>query len=122
MSEETCLKLYSDLYGNMRKHREDSIDTIKEILRVISYNTLLVKLIALNCRKQRIKPEIIFEKLKKYELSSVNGKIRIHSENNDGGEKDIFLYEHLCAVFDVAGLKKGKIYNDESFPCRKDKD
>ena len=40
MSEETCLELYFNFYGNMKKHRESSIDTIKEMLNVISYNTL----------------------------------------------------------------------------------
>ena len=43
MSEETCLELYFNFYGNMKKHRESSIDTIKEMLNVISYNTLLIK-------------------------------------------------------------------------------
>ena len=110
MSEETCLKLYFDFYGNMKKNREDSIDTIKDMLRVISYNTLLIKLIALNCRKQRIKPEIMLEKLKKCELSSIKGKINIDSENKACSGKDLLLYEHLCTVFDVSGLKKKEKY------------
>lgn len=107
MSEETCLELYFNFYGNMKKHRESSIDTIKEMLNVISYNTLLIKLIALNCRKQRIKPEMMLEKLKKCELSTVNGRISYDSGRN-GNEEKLLLYEHLCAVFDVSGLKKNE--------------
>ena len=107
MDEEICLELYFDFYGNMKKHKENSIDTIKEMLNVIAYNTLLIKLIALNCRKQRIKPEVMLEKLKKCELSTVEGKIAFDSGSNDD-ERKMLLYEHLCAVFDVSGLKKNE--------------
>ncbi|OSA92128.1 UNVERIFIED_ORG: hypothetical protein B2H95_05650 [Clostridium botulinum] len=108
MNEDTCLELYYKFYGNMKKHREDNASTIKNILKVISYNTLLIKLIALNCKKQRIKPEVMLEKLEKCELSTVKGKIRHTSDIPDDMDNNKLMYEHLATIFNLSGLKKNE--------------
>lgn len=106
MNEDACLELYYKHYGSMKKHREDNVDTIKSMLKAVSYNTLLVKLIALNCKKQRIKPEIMLDKLEKCEIATIQGKINHTSDISSDEDNNKLMYEHLCTIFDMSGLKK----------------
>ncbi len=108
MDEDTCLELYYKHYGNMRKHREDNVDTIKRMLKTVLYNTLLVKLMALNCKKQRIKPEIMLDKLEKSEIAKIQGKINHSSDISRDEDNNKLMYEHLCTIFDMTGLKKNE--------------
>lgn len=108
MDEDTCLELYYKHYGNMKKHREDNVDTIKRMLKTVSYNTLLVKLMALNCKKQRIKPEIMLDKLEKSEIATIQGKINHSSDISRDEDNNKLMYEHLCTIFDMSGLKKNE--------------
>jgi hypothetical protein len=108
MNEDVCLELYYKHYGNMKKHREDNGHTIKRMLKVVSYNTLLVKLMALNCKKQRIKPEIMLDKLEKCEISTIQGKINHSSDISKDEDNNKLMYEHLCTIFDMSGLKKNE--------------
>ena len=101
MKEKECLKLFYDFYSSGVVKEEGAM---RELLSLVDYNTLLIKLIALNCQKQRIKLRDFYKKLENCELSTVKGKIRHTSDYIKEDDNNKRIYEHLCAIFNISDL------------------
>lgn len=101
MKEKECIRLFYDFYSSGIVKEEE---TVKELLKLVDYNTLLIKLIALNCQKQRMKVREFLKKLENCELSTVKGKIRHTSDYLKEEDNNKRIYEHLCAIFNISSL------------------
>lgn len=101
LKEKECMKLFYDFYSSGVVKEEGAV---RELLSLVDYNTLLIKLIALNCQKQRIKLRDFYKKLENCELSTVKGKIRHTSDYIKEEDNNKRIYEHLCAIFNISDL------------------
>ena len=112
LSEENAEKLFYDFNS---KVKEDEKDIVRELIRTVDRNTLVIKLIALQMRKQRTKAAEILNNLKNTSIKNIRGKVY----------KEQKLYENILSVFDISRLSNDEklillkmslvpfIYNDD---------
>lgn len=92
LSDEDCIKLFCSLY---KDYNETELPIIKDIIRTVNKNTLVVRLIALEMQEQGIEGKEILKRLRNADVKNINGEIFHNEEYRE-------LYAHLLAVFNLA--------------------